>query len=57
MTIATGSSTIEMYDSNNEFNQYSFYASEFRWVIIPGGSAVPGSVPRQQQVSHGNAFQ
>ena len=57
MTIATGSSTIEMYDSNNEFNQYSFSAAKFRWVIIPGGSSVPGSVPRQQQVSHGNAFQ
>jgi hypothetical protein len=56
-SFVAGSSTIEMYDTNNNFDQYSFFTSRFRWVIIPGGSSVPGSVQRQQQVSHGATFE
>jgi hypothetical protein len=57
ITIATGSSAIEVYDSNNNYLNSTFTESLFRWVIIPGGSAVSGSVPRQKQVSHGETFQ
>jgi hypothetical protein len=52
-----GSSTIQMYDTENNFTQYSFISSRFRWVIIPGGSSVAGSVQRQQKAGRGHTFQ